>query len=484
TAQYMANSKARIIVLGAGISGLSAAYYLHKKLPGIKIDIWDSQNRVGGVIHTVHKDGFQIEQSVDNFITTVPWALNLCKELGLENQLTTTSNQYRRTFVVYRKQLHPLPDGFMMMAPTRLWPMALTPLLSPFGKIRCGLELFLPRLNPSREETLAEFVTCRLGKEAFDRIVEPLVSGIYGGDASRLSLQATLPRFADMETKYRSLILAMQQQQKAARQMKHEEQSGARYSLFITLRQGLSCLPNALAAHLPPGSIHLNRTAETVEYEWNSREAIPGRSRWKITDQSGNQEFCDAVVMALPTHRASAVLQKSLPELAKKYGRIDHTGTAIVTVAYKNEQVKKATNGMGFVVPAIEKYGIIAGSFSSHKYPHRAPEGMTLLRLFVGGSRTPELVYMPDNELIPRTLAEIRGLLKIEGDPVLVDVARWPCTMPQYYLGHLELLASIDDELKKFPTLALAGNAFLGVGIPTCIKSGLNAADKIVEQFK
>ncbi|MCF0235106.1 MAG: protoporphyrinogen oxidase, partial [Thermoguttaceae bacterium] len=241
----------RVAVLGAGISGLAAAWKIKKMLPDAHVEIWEKSDRVGGVIQTKNIDGFQLELSTDNFITTVPQALELCKELGFsDDDLARTNNSYRRTFVERKGRLYPLPDGFMTMAPTKLWPMATTPILSPMGKIRCAFDLVLPRKTDGAEESLAAFTTRRLGREAFERLVEPLVGGIYGGDARRLSLQATLPRFAEMEKRDRSLIWAMKKTQRAAKKIKREEESGARYSFFVTLKPGLQALPERLAARL------------------------------------------------------------------------------------------------------------------------------------------------------------------------------------------------------------------------------------------
>ena len=228
--------KTRVAIFGAGISWLAAAKRLRDVAPNVEFQIWERADRVGGVIGTRVVDGFLCETSVDNFITTVPWGLELCRELGFQDELASTNSRFRRTFVVRNGRLRALPDGFMTMAPTKFYPMLVTPLLSPFGKLRCGLELLLPRRKSSEDESLAAFAIRRLGKEAFDRIIEPLVGGIYGGDAARLSLRATLPRFAEMEEKSRSLIWVMTKTQRAARRVKREEESGARYSFFVTLR--------------------------------------------------------------------------------------------------------------------------------------------------------------------------------------------------------------------------------------------------------
>ena len=470
-------SQKHFVVLGAGIAGLTAAYRLGTAAPDAKVSVWEKSDRVGGVLWTVERDGLQFEQSADNFITFVPWALDLCAELGLTDSLVRTNTVDRRTYVARRGRLYPLPDGFMMLAPTKLWPMVTTPLLTPFGKARAGLELLVPRKKSGEDETIAAFARRRLGREVFERIVEPLLSGIYAGDAEKISLMATLPRFRDLEKKYRSLIVAMTLGQRAAKKAKRQEESGARYSMFVTLRQGLSHLAETLAARLPKGTIQTNRAAAKVE-------PIPGevgKTVWRVTDSTGQSELFDGVICALPSFSAGNLFDGTVPAAADFYHQLSQTGCAIVTFAFRKEQIQNDFRGMGFVVPTIEGGSIIAGSFSSHKYPHRAPEGVALIRMFAGGARAPEMTEMGKPELIARVLGEVRPMLRLDGEPFVSEVARWPHGMPQYHLGHLERLAALDGALKNYPTLALCGNAFNGVGIPNCIKSGSDAAKKITE---
>lgn len=466
----------RVAILGAGISGLSAAWRLRRLAPNVDFEIWEKSGRVGGVIDTKFVDGFQLELSSDNFITTVPWALDLCRELGFgDDELQRTNNRFRRTFVQRNGRLYPLPDGFMTMAPTKLYPMATTPLLSPLGKMRCALELFLPRKKGDEDESIADFTIRRLGREAFERLVEPLVGGIYGGDSRRLSLLATLPRFKEMERKDRSLIWSMKKAQKNAKKIKREEESGARYSFFVTLRGGMKTLPERLADRLGREKIRLNRAAVRAEQTPDGA--------WILTDSNGESERFDAVICATPTAPASEILRESAPKVAALYGDTDRTGMTIVHLAFRDEQVKRPVSAMGFVVPTSEKNGLVAGSFSNYKYPSRAPEGTTLLRIFAGGFRAPEMLEIPESELVARVVAETRKLLGVEGAPILTDVARWPNAMPQYYLGRLDQIKTLRAELDAFPTLALAGNALDGVGVPACVKSGYDAAEKIAAFF-
>ncbi len=459
----------RVAVIGAGISGLAAAHRLTELAPDCRIRLFERQHRLGGVLATVHENGYQVELSADNFITTQPWGIDLVGRLGLKNRLVQTNPACRRTFVMWKKRLHPLPDGFLMMAPTKMWPMAVTPVLSPLGKMRAGLEYFLPPRREESDESMAGFVRRRLGREIFERLVEPLVSGVYAADMEKLSLLATLPRFREMEREHGSLIRAMRKQMKAQRAAgKHVDQSGARYSMFVTLEEGLSSLIDALAARLPQGTIRLGTAVEEIS---------PSQAGWQVTPAGGPPESFDAVILATPSHVAADLLRAIDPQLSSDLATIEHEGTAIVTVAFENSQVKHPMNGAGFVVPGIERSPILAGSFSSRKYLHRAPEAKTLIRAFVGGARAPEMAEMPDDRLVPIVLGQLREVLGISGDPIYQITAHWPGTMPQYHVGHLDLVARISTRCHAIPGLALAGNAYHGVGIPACIHSGELAAE-------
>ena len=459
----------RVAVLGGGIAGLSAAHRLVELDPACRVVLWEAGPRLGGVLWTVHEQGFQVEQSADNFITTVPWGLELCRRLGLGDRLIQTNPRHRQTYVVRSGRLYKLPDGFLMMAPTRMWPLAVTPILSPLGKMRAALEYFLPARTDDDDESMAAFARRRLGREVFDRLIEPLVSAVYAADMEKLSVLATLPRFRDMERQHGSLIRAMRKE-RAARKA-HRGESGARYSLFVTLRDGLSSLIDALAARLPPGAVRLNSPVRQIE-----RAA----GAWQVTLGDGRAEPFDAVIVATPAHAAARLLEPVDSLLSVKLASIEHSGTAVVTVAYQRAQIAHSLDGVGFVVPAVEKSPILAASFSSQKYEHRAPEGTALIRVFLGGARHPEMAEMDEHRLKPLVCGELTRLLGVRGEPIYSTVARWPRTMPQYHVGHRELVREIQDRADALDGLALAGNYFSGVGIPNCIHTGQQATERIL----
>jgi len=486
----------RIAVIGGGIAGLAAAHRVVELDASATLVLWEAGPRLGGVLSTVHALGYQVEQSADNFITTIPWGLDLCRRLGLSEQIVQTNPAHRHTFVVCRRRLYRLPDGFLMLAPTRLWPLAITPILSPLGKLRAALEYFIPPRRGEGDESMAAFVRRRLGRETFERLVEPLVSAVYAADMEKLSVEATLSRFRDMEREHGSLIRAMRAQRK--RRPEAGRESGARYSMFVTLRDGLSSLVDALAARLPAGSVRLNSPVGRitpvggrwlVEPEKGDRSNLPPSgppgAQHKLDPSPfsappGEGETFDAVIVATPSYEAARLLGPTDPDLAAGLGGIEHSGTAIVSLGYDRRQVAHPLDGMGAVVPRVERSPILACSFSSQKYPHRCPEGKVLLRVFVGGARQPELAEMPDDPLRTLVLAHLEPLLGISGQPEYCNLAHWPRTMPQYHVGHRERVAAIEERVGRWPGLALAGNAYHGVGIPDCIHRGESAAERIL----
>ncbi len=502
----------RIAVAGGGIAGLAAALHLAERAGGCELVLFEASPRLGGALWTIHEQGFQIEQGVDNFITTVPWGVELCRRLGLEDDLVQTDPRFRRTFVVRKGRLHKLPEGFLMMAPTRLWPLAATRLLSPWGKLRCALEYFLPGRRDDADESMAAFVRRRLGRAACERLVEPLIGAVYAADLEKLSVHATLMRLRQMEREHGSLIRAMRRQMKQRRHAAAE--SGARFSMFVTLREGLSSLVEAVARRLPPGCVRLEtpvRGLERAGSRWRvsfdapascqqsdagqpaSQPAPGSRSAGETTagpaenaenvaaGPRGSSELFDAVVLATPCYEAARLSAGTDAELARLLGSIEHSSTVVVSLAYDQRQIAHPLDGMGIVVPAIERSVILACSMSSRKYAHRAPEGKVLLRVFAGGPRWPEAVEVDDKILLGRVLDEVEALLGIHAGPEYLRIARWPRSMPQYNVGHRERVAGIDQRVGALAGLELAGNAYHGVGIPHCIHSGQTAAQRVLE---
>src|SRR5215216_6049143 len=415
----------RIIIIGGGISGLAAAHRVLELNPAAKVTILEASGRLGGTIHTQFRDGFLIERGPDSFISEKPYGVALAKRLGLESRLIQTNEKYRRSFIVRNGRLRPVPEGFQLLAPSRMWPFIMSDIFSLKGKARMAADLFLPRRirHGIDDESLASFVRRRLGEEALERMAQPMVGGIYTADPEKLSLRATLPRFLDMEDQHRSLILAMLRQNN----VKQSGTSGARYSLFLSFDRGMQVLVDALAQ--VNADVRLNTRAEAL------RRAGP---TWTVTTNTGEQLKADAICLAVPAYVAASLLSELSEDLATKLKQIKYASTATINFGYRRAAIAHPLNGFGFVVPFIEKRSLIACTFSSVKFSGRAPDGHVLLRAFAGGALQPEIFSLDEPELAARVEADLRELLGIKEAPLFVEAAKWERSMPQYEVGHLE----------------------------------------------
>jgi len=471
----------RIVVVGGGISGLAAVHRIleqsKQQNKTVDVQLLEASSRLGGVIHTSERDGFLLEGGPDSFISEKPWALSLCHRLGLEPSLIGTGDTHRRSFIVRQGKLQPVPDGFYLLAPTRIWSTITTPIFSWPGKIRMSADLFLPRKklsSPSQDESLASFVRRRLGQEALDRMAQPMIGGIYTSDPEELSLRASMPRFLDMEQEHRSLILAMWRQRQKMRHSQNHQAAGPRYGLFVSLNQGMVRLVEGVRQRIPPDSIHLNTQVSALR-------ASPSGRQWILDLTNGTQLEADAVCLALSAFQSADLLQGFDTELATKLRSIRYASTATVNLAYSMEDLPGALEGFGFVVPAIEKREILACTFSHMKFSGRAPRNHALLRAFMGGALQPKALDYEDDEMIRIVRQNLLELLGIEKPPLFALVERHAQAMAQYRVGHLDLVAEIETLVKHYPTLQLAGNGFTGIGIPDCIRRGEDCAGRILE---
>jgi oxygen-dependent protoporphyrinogen oxidase len=485
TAAPLASTSPRIAVIGGGITGLAAAHRISELLPDAELSLFEAAPRLGGVLETIQLDGFLIERSADSFLTRLHAAIDLCRRLGIE--LVSTEETRRRAFVVRAGRLMPVPDGFFLMSPRKLRPILTSPILSPLGKLRLLAEPFIrapvpsPQ-SPASDESIASFARRRLGRETFERLVQPLVGGIYTGDPEKLSMAATMPEFFAAERNDGSLL------RPAVPWTGHlsdqsETASGARYALFVAPEQGTSALIDALSARLPPRSIQLNTRVTAIDQTADGRWKLDcGLKTHSPNPQSAirnPQSSFDAIIFAIPAYAASELLESLSAPLAAELAAIEYAGCVVVSLGFDRQQIADPLDGFGFVVPQIENRRIIAASFASQKFRGRAPHDTVLIRTFVGGALQPELLDLPDAELSQLAIDELRELLHISGEPRVVDIARWPRSMPQYHVGHLQRVAHIEHLVARHPTLALAGNAYHGVGIPQCIASGEAAAERI-----
>jgi oxygen-dependent protoporphyrinogen oxidase len=438
----------KLVVVGGGISGLAAAHraveLARERGQPLEVTLLEARDRVGGTIATERMDGFLVEAGPDSFLSEKPWALALCKRLGVENRLVRTDDRFRKVFVWFRGRLHPLPDGFQLLAPTRLGPFLASSLFSWSGKFRMALDLLLPR-GGGGDESLGSFVRRRLGTEALERVAQPLVAGIYTADPDELSLSATMPRFLEMERRQRSLIGALW---RAGRRAPAPGTSGARWSLFVTFQDGMEELTSTLAARLPPDSIQLKQRVGRIERSGD---------RWRIAVADGAPLDADRVVVATESHVAARLLRYADPTVSTLLGDIPYASSATVSLGYRRADVPHALDGFGFVVPRSEGRSLLACTFSSVKYPGRAPEGHALLRCFLGGALHAATLDADDHALVTRARDELRQALGISAAPVVTRVGRWPASMPQYHLGHLRRVETVEHRLGRLPGLALAG---------------------------
>jgi protoporphyrinogen/coproporphyrinogen III oxidase len=455
-----------IVIIGGGISGLAAAHRVLELNKSAQVTILEASDRLGGTIQTEHRDGFLLERGPDSFISEKPHAIALAKRLGIESQLIQTNEEYRRSFIVRDGRLRAVPEGFQLMAPSRMWPFIASDVFSIPGKVRMAADLLLPRksTNGSNDESLASFVRRRLGNEALVRMAQPMVGGIYTADPETLSLRATLPRFLEMEQKHRSLILAMLRQGRAQK----TGTSGARYSLFLSFNRGMQVLVEPLTRM--KADLRVNTRAQRLTFDHG----------WTITTDQNEEIEAEAVCLAVPAYVAAALLTETHEQLAQKLREIKYASTATINFGYRRAAIKHPLNGFGFVVPFIEKRSLIACTFSSVKFSGRAPDGHVLLRAFAGGALQPEIFALDEAEMSRRVESDLRELLGIREDPRFIEVAKWERSMPQYEVGHLDRVNEIEALVNQLPGLALAGNAYSGAGIPDCVRSGEAAAESLV----
>jgi len=466
----------RVAIIGGGIAGLAAAHRVtelaKEKSLNIELTLLEATERLGGAIATERIGDFLVEAGPDSFITEKPWALRLCERLGLTSRLIPTQAEYQKIYIVHEGKLEPLPEGFFLLAPTRMGPFVRTPIFSWRGKLRMAGELFIPRGHLNDDESLGAFVRRRFGREALERIAQPLIGGIYASDPDRLSLAATMPRFKEMERRQRSVILAMRSEQRR-RARNREAGSGARWSLFVTLAGGMQELVDTLAKRLPESTLRFNSPVTRLS-------CAEDKKSWRITIAGSETMAADAVILATPAFQTAKILSADAPESANELKQISYASTATVNLAYRREDFPRAPDSFGFVVPAKEQRKIMACTFSSLKYPGRALADKILLRAFVGGALQAELFGADDATMEKNVRDELANLLRVTAPPIFVRIWRHPNSMPQYHVGHEALIKRIDASLSQFSTLALAGSAYHGVGISDCVRTGEEAAEKIM----
>lgn len=460
----------RIAIIGAGITGLSAAYYLHRQRPDLQISVLESSSRAGGILQTTRRQGFLIERGPDMFITRDSDALKLCEELGFADQLIQTNTANRGAYLIHHGKLQKMPAGWTMMTPTSFWAIAKTPLLSLRGKLRVCWELFVRRRKQTTDESLASFTRRRLGQEAFDNIIQPLIGGIYTADPEKLSMNATLKSFIDMEREDGGLIRG------GLKQLKNHKgdtpSSGARYGMFVTPKHGMQSFVETIVNALPDQAIEYDINVTGVKTSGDAMEVT-------VEGETTGRRY-DKVLVTTSSQIAARLLSGTFSELSASLEKIPLAGASVLSMGYTRDHVEHPLDAFGIVSPIKENRPLIAISISSVKFAGRAPDDHVLFRVFIGGALQPELLDLSDDELIQSTRKQLKELLGVRGEPIFTEVARWTNTMPQYHVGHVELVDSIETQLEDIAGLELAGNSYRGVGIPLCVRSGKLAAERII----
>jgi len=478
--QHAVRNTSHVAIVGGGITGLATAYYLQQKARQIgrslTYSLIESAPTFGGKISTEVKDGFVIEGGPDSFITQKPAALQLCRELGLDDQLIGTNDAQRKVYVLEGGRLRPLPDGVMLVVPTKFTPFVLSPLISLPGKVRMGLDLVIPPRQEDSDESLADFIRRRLGQEALDKIAEPLMAGIHVADPERLSMKSAFPRLVELERRHGSLIRGMLAQ-KARRAARSHNGTNRRTSAFMTLRGGLRELVQALVARLE-GQLLSRTHVVGLEHVVGNPTREPRQYRLHL--ENGQTLLANMVVLATPAYVAADLLEPMHPTLAEKLRAIRYVSTATISLGYRRAEFEHPLDGFGFVVSAREKSHLMACTWTSTKFSERAPDRHVLVRCFVGGPHNEDLVDLPNEALIQLVRDEMHSVMGVSAQPVVTRIYRWPQANPQYDVGHLERVDEIEALAASLPGLYLTGSAYHGVGIPDCIRQGQETAKAIL----
>jgi len=476
----------RIAIVGGGIAGLAAAYELEMaRAAGAQVDytLYEERARLGGSLASEIVNGAVLERGPDSFLTEKPAAAELCRELGLGGELLASNDVARKTYIVVRNRLVALPDGLMFLVPTKLIPTALTRLFGLRTKIRMGLELLHASRPSGGDESVAALVRRHFGQEAVDRLADPLLSGIYGGDAEQLSAQTVLPRLVEMETKHgsltRGMLAAHKRMRDAAKKTATEKQGGAKRTapaIFTALRGGMSQLVDALVARIDPASLRAGRRVSAI------RRAEGGG--WSV-EAGGTAETYDALIMAAPAWAAGELLGPVDAALGSELAGIPYSSSITLNLIYDEKKIGTLPDGFGFLVPAVEGRAMLACTFVHRKFLGRTPPGKAVFRAFLGGMNREAMLAESDEALIAtvrREMAAILGTKTFSADvePEHAQVSRWRRAMAQYAVGHKERMRRIAARVAELPGLRLVGNAYDGIGVPDCIRLGRQAARELV----
>ncbi len=471
----MNSTRTRVAVIGGGIAGLTAAYTINRLLPSADLHLYEASSRLGGIIRTETRDDFLVEFGPDMVATDPDAAMTLVQQLGIEAEMIPPQSTVKGAAVLKQGKLYRLPEGFVLMRPTRMLPMLTTPLLSMSGKARLAMEPFIARRGDVADESIESFVERRLGRELLQRIVQPLVGGIYVGDVARLSMAATMPQFWKMEAEHGSLLRATLARRSDGTDRVESHSAGARYEKFRSFHGGMQTLIDTLADRMNRDSLHLSTSVVSL---------ASLAEQWQLRLTNGCTETFDQVVLATPARVAHGLVQSFNPELASALGEIRFASSAVVVLAIPESSIQCDLSVAGFVVPIAEGRSILATSFTGDKFAGRVPSGMRLLRVFIGGELQSDLLQRDDAELVKLAKDELRALIAYDGRSLFTEVVRWTDAMPQYEVGHLQLLQRIERLRTQHPGLTLIGNSYGGVGIAPTVGRAMKAAQELVAKVQ
>jgi len=471
-----------VVIVGGGISGLATAFALQEQAAAaglsIRCTVLESGPTWGGKIQTHRTDGLIADAGPDSFLSQKPAGLELCRKLGLSDQLINTNETGKKAFVLSRGRLHELPEGLITFVPSQLGPFLRSGLLSWMGLARMGLDVMIPRGPAGGDESLASFFRRRFGAQAFERVLEPLMAGIYAGDAEQMSLKATFPRFLELEQQYGSIIRGM-----AAARKKAPPPSGAgpKRTMFVSLKSGLGDLVSALAARLAQQGVDLRLGCAVDAVRVRSHQL--GRWMYDLNLRDGSAISAESLVLATPAYVAADLLRPLTPIAGGLLEMIPYASTGTVSMAFPASAVARAVQGFGFIVPRAEARELIAATWTSLKWPHRAPADQVLIRCYIGGVGRDGILQQDDAAILKIVRAELASLCGLTAEPLYTEVNRWWKAMPQYTIGHLDRLTQLDAALSRYGGLVLTGAGYRGVGIPDCIRDGAVAAEKVVRHL-
>ncbi|CAE6688279.1 MAG: protoporphyrinogen oxidase [Nitrospira sp.] len=480
----MARTPKSVIIVGGGISGLSTAFALLEQaasadLP-LSCTILDAAPVWGGKIVTHRVGRWVMEAGPDSFLSQKPWGMELCRRLGIADQLINTNPVEKKASVLRGGQLHELPEGLVTFTPSQLGPFFRSGLLSWMDLARMGCDVLIPPRRSTDDESLAAFFRRRFGRHACERVMEPLMAGIYAGDAEQMSLRATFPRFYELEQSHGSVIRGMM----AARRARVQTASDGRprHTMFVTLKNGLADLVAGMTARIQQTGGVLKSGVQAEALRVRSHQA--GRWMYDVICSDGTALSAEALVLATPAYVSADLVRPLSPLAAGLMETIPYASTATISLIYPAAVVGRSLQGFGFVVPRVEGRDLIAATWTSIKWPHRAPPDEVSVRCYLGGVGREAILERDDEALVRCVRDELASIVGLHATPQYVEVNRWHRAMPQYTIGHLDRLTQLEAAVSRFGGLTITGAGYRGVGLPDCIRDGTETAARTLRYLQ